>query len=64
MDCFNCERVMAPMWGMDLTWRCQRCDVIEALDPAFVSRVRTIPEDVTLNIVYIDHSQGHYPSPA
>lgn len=64
-SCFVCGKPMNPAYGLEFTWKCRHCDVVEERSPLpFVNRVTTIPEgEWGGTITYLDHSAGHYPSP-
>jgi len=65
-DCWNCGRLMLQL-NRSRTRICHACDVLELrhLD-SYIPRVRIENALVTKDTVipFLDHSKGHYPSPA
>jgi hypothetical protein len=65
--CFACGGETEAVRGTG-TRRCRRCDVYELRRTApyipVVQTVRAVPSGPDAGLPYLDHSLGHYPSPA
>lgn len=65
-DCWVCGQVMLQV-PRSKTRECLHCDVMELRHlTEYIPRVRTEKSLVTRDwtVPYLDHSTGHYPSPA
>lgn len=43
---------------------CPRCEVLEVREENYVSWTLTVRDDPVWGVAFLDHSAGHYPSPA
>jgi hypothetical protein len=61
-ECFSCGQPMSVTFA-DGGW-CPRCEVLEIREENYVSWTLTVPGDPVWGVTFLDHSAGHYPSPA
>jgi hypothetical protein len=63
--CFSCGEPVPLSEGCQYTYWCDRCDVREVILEQFVSEVRTVAsqEGRFGKVIFLDHSDGYYPSP-
>jgi hypothetical protein len=65
--CFSCGGETVPVWRTHIR-RCAACDVYEMRrTKVYLPAARTVhavPAGPDKGLPYLDHSRGHYPSPA